>query len=382
MIYFDHAATSHPKPPVVVAAVRDYLERIGANPGRGSHALAASAARIVFDARESLAQLLGIGDSRHLFWTPSATYGINLALSGYLRHDDHVITTGMEHNAVLRPLNRLRVERNLRVSVIKCNAHGLVQAADIAALVTSRTRLVVVNHASNVCGALQPLAQIRAAIGATTLLVDAAQTAGVVPIDVERQGIDLLAVTGHKGLLGPQGTGALYIRPGLECEIPPLICGGTGSQSESSEQPDFLPDRYESGTQNGPGIAGLGAAVRWLQEQEVAQIREHEVGICQQLLDGLRELPGITTYGPPDASARTAVVSLNLRNWLPNELGLALDRRFGVMCRVGLHCAPSAHEMLGTFPQGSVRLSLGYSNTAAEVAEVLSALAVLARERP
>ena len=381
MIYFDYAATSYPKPPVVVDAVRNYMERIGANPGRGSHTLAASSARVVFDAREALARLLGINDSRHLFWTPNATTGINVVLSGYLRSGDHVVTTSMDHNAVLRPLNRLRSERNLRVSVVQCDQLGRVDPSDVAELVTPQTKLVVLNHASNVCGTLQPLAGIREAIGSVPLLVDAAQTAGVVPIDVVAQGIDLLAVTGHKGLLGPQGTGALYIRPGLERKIAPLICGGTGSHSESTEQPDFLPDRFESGTQNGAGIAGLGAAVNWLQQYGIQQISQHEQGLCQRLLDGLQAIRGITAYGPPDAASRTAVVSINLQGWLPNELGLALDRRYGILCRVGLHCAPSAHETLGTYPQGTVRLSLGYASTAEEVDHALAALAELAQEQ-
>jgi cysteine desulfurase / selenocysteine lyase len=380
MIYLDNAATSFPKPPVVIDAVRDYMERIGANPGRGSHTLAASAARVIFDAREGLARLLGVSDSRYLLWTPNVTYAINVVLNGFLRPGDHVVTTSMEHNAVLRPLNRLRAERGLRVDIVQADAEGRVWAADIAARVTPGTRLVVVNHASNVCGTLQPLAEIRAAAGSVPLLVDAAQSAGVVPLDVERQGISFLAVTGHKSLLGPQGTGALYIEPGLVEAVAPLICGGTGSASESTEQPGFLPDQFESGTLNGPGIAGLGAAVAWLKQRGVAAVCQHEQELCGQLLDGLARLPQAIVYGPHDPAQRTATVSLNLDNWLPDELGLTLDRRYGIMCRVGLHCAPAAHQTLGTYPHGAVRLSLGQTSTAEDVEQALAALTELAAE--
>ena len=381
MIYLDNAATSFPKPPPVLDAVRNYMEHVGVNPGRGSYPAAAAAARIMFDVRESLSRLLGIRDSRQLVWTANATAAINQALAGYLRQGDHVVVTSMEHNAVLRPLSQLCVTRGIRMSTVQCDGSGLATPESFAQVVTGETRLVAVNHASNVCGALQPLAEIRQAIGKSTLLVDAAQTAGVVPIDVEQDGIDLLAVTGHKGLLGPQGTGALYIRPGLEKEIEPLQRGGTGSNSESTAQPAFLPDRYEAGTVNAPGIAGLGAAVQWLEQQGIANIRVHEQALTGKLLDGLSDIKGVQLYGPRDIEQRTAVVSFDLAGWQPNEVGLALDRRYSIACRVGLHCAPAAHQTLSTYPRGSVRFSIGYSTTADEIVQAVDAVAELASER-
>ncbi len=381
MIFLDHAATSYPKPPPVLDAMRNYLEQLGVNPGRGSYRTAAVAARVIFDAREALAQLLGIADSRHLSWVPNATTGINLVLRGYLRPGDHVVTTSMEHNAVLRPLNYLREKLELRVSTVRCDPQGLLAPETLAQFVNKGTRLVIINHASNVCGTIQPLGEIRKAIGNATLLVDAAQTAGIVPINVEREGIDILAVTGHKGLLGPQGTGALYIRPGLEADIEPLVFGGTGSNSESTEQPGFQPDRYEAGTQNGAGIAGLGAAVHLLAQQGIANVQQQEQAVTRQLLDGLGAIPGVALYGPAHVTQRTAVVSFNLAGWQPSDVGLALDRRYDIASRVGLHCAPAAHRTLGTFPTGSVRFSLGYFTTAADVQQAVKAVTDLAQER-
>ncbi|MBD3237692.1 MAG: aminotransferase class V-fold PLP-dependent enzyme [Candidatus Eisenbacteria bacterium] len=378
MIYLDHGATSFPKPPAVVRAVRAYLEESAANPGRSGHRLSAAAARVIYDARAALARLLGAPDPRQIVFTGNATGALNLALHGVLRPGDHVVTTSMEHNSVMRPLQHLRQTRGIRVRCAPADVAGRIDAGAIADALETDTRLVVVNHASNVVGTIAPLAEIRRAIGDRLLLVDAAQTAGATPIDVTAPQIDLLAFTGHKSLLGPQGTGGLYIRPGVALE--PLMPGGTGSRSESDSQPDFLPDRYEGGTPNGPGIAGLGAGVSELLERGMDAVREHEARLLERLLARLQEIAGVTLWGPHDAAQRIPAVSLRLDGMAPSELAHALDRRYGVLARAGLHCAPQAHRTLGTFPEGSLRLSCGWTNTPQEIDGAAGAIAELARE--
>ncbi len=379
-MYLDNAATSFPKPQVVVDAVRDFMLHIGANPGRSGHRLAASAARVVFDTREALAQLLGVNDSRRVVFTQNATEAINLVLRGLLRDGDHVVTTSMEHNSVMRPLRWLASERNVEITAVAADSAGCIEPGDIATAVTGNTRLVVVNHASNVTGTIAPVAGIKAAIGDTPLLVDAAQTAGVLPIDMERDGIDLLACTGHKGLLGPTGTGCLCLRAGMEEQLLPLMCGGTGSRSESDEQPNHLPDRYESGTRNAAGIAGLGAGVLYLQKRGVDEVRRHEQELTGMLLDGLRAIRGVTIQGPADPREQVATVSINVKDVPSSEVALALDRRYNIMVRAGLHCAPQAHRTIGTFPEGTVRLSMGPLTTSDEVTLVIKAIGEIAQE--
>lgn len=380
MIYLDNAATSWPKPAGVAEAVYDWMTTVGASPGRAAHRLAASATRIVFDAREALAQLLGVSDSRQLIFTPGATYGLNTAILGLLRYGGHAVTTSMEHNSVMRPLRRAATENNAEVQVVDSDSQGRADAGALAAAIRADTRLVVVNHASNVTGTIVPLADIREAIGDVPLLVDGAQTAGALPLNLERDGIDLFACSGHKGLLGPTGTGCLYIRPGLEESIPSLTSGGTGSDSESDLQPALLPDRYESGTPNAAGIAGLGAAARFLLTHGVTEIRRGESELTARLLDGLRAIRGVRIYGTGDPEKMTATLSINLEGISPDQVGLALDRRYDIMVRVGLHCAPQAHRTVGSFPAGSVRLSLGPLSSADEVDATLDALSELAAE--
>jgi len=381
MIYLDNAATSFPKPPEVIDAVAGYMRDVGASPGRSAHQLAAQAARILLDAREAVAQVLGASDSRQVVFTANATEALNVALSGVLRQGDHVVLTSMEHNAIMRPLRHLRETRGVTATVVQGDYTGLVDPAAMRDAITPRTRLVIANYASNVVGTLQRIAEIREAVGRDVLLLtDAAQAAGAVPLDVERDGIDLLAFTGHKALLGPPGTGGLYIRPGLEGELVPLIRGGTGSESESDDMPSFLPDRFESGTRNGPGLAGLGTAARFLLARGVASIRAHEVELTLRLLDGLARIPGVTWYGPADPAARLATVPITVEGMAPGEAAHELDRRFGICVRSGLHCAPQAHRTIGTFPAGALRLALGWASTEGDVAAALSAVAELAAE--
>lgn len=378
MIYLDNAATSYPKPPDVATAIAGFLAGKAGNPGRSGHRLALAAHGVVADTRRLLAVLLGAGDPARLVFTLNATDALNLALHGLLRPGDRVVTTSMEHNAVARPLAAL-AESGVRVDRVRCARDGSLDPADLEReLRLAPTRLVAMTHASNVCGTVLPVVEAAdlAHRHGALILVDAAQTAGVLPIDVTAQGIDLLAVPGHKGLLGPTGTGALYVAPGVE--LRPIRQGGTGSRSEQLRQPDELPDRLEAGTLNTVGIAGLGAAVRSLGEDGLARVRAHEQALTARLLAGLAEIPGVRVYGPGDAARQVAVVSVTVDGWDPLDLGAALDTSFGIAVRSGLHCAPLAHRTLGTYPQGTVRLAPGATTTPVEIDETLLAVRELA----
>ena len=382
LLYLDNAATSWPKPPGVAAAMADFLERIGANPGRSGHRLSIEAARIVYKTREQIAALFNAPDPARVVFGLNVTEALNLALHGLLRSGDHVITSSMEHNSVMRPLRRLE-SRGVEVSVVSCTSDGHLDPQQIAAAFRPNTALVVLNHASNVCGTILPVAEVGRMVRkrGSLLLVDAAQTAGALPIDMQADAIDLLAFTGHKSLYGPTGTGGLVIGPRVNLtQFESLKQGGTGSRSEREQQPEFAPDKYEAGTPNAVGLAGLSAALTWIQERSVEEIRAHEVTLCQHLLDGIQEVPGLTLYGPKEASRQTATVSFNLAGLEPSEVGLRLDEEFGILCRVGLHCAPAAHRTIGSFPGGTVRFSLGAFSTLQHVDAALIALHRLARE--
>mgnify|MGYP005837597527 CR=1 FL=1 len=382
MIYFDNAATSWPKPPEVAEAMTHFLRDVGANPGRSGHRLAVEAGRIVYAAREAVCELVNAPDPLRVAFTANVTVALNMALRGLLRPGDHVITSSMEHNSVMRPLRALERE-GVELTVVRCSPQGALNPADVEAAIRPHTRMIVLNHASNVSGALLPVREVGRIARAHNLLllVDAAQTAGAYPIDMQADGIDLLAFTGHKSLLGPMGTGGLIVGERVDgLRLEPLIRGGTGSRSEREEQPDFLPDMLESGTPNAVGIAGLEAGIRWVRARGTDAIRAHETALAQRLIDGLREIPRVTVYGPLDSARQTATVSFNIAGLEPSEVGLRLDDEYGILCRVGLHCAPAAHRTLGTFPVGTVRFGLGAFNTADEVDAALKAVASLARE--
>ncbi|HOG48565.1 MAG TPA: aminotransferase class V-fold PLP-dependent enzyme [Anaerolineae bacterium] len=381
MIYLDNAASGWPKPPEALQAMAHYMEHASANPGRSGHRMALEAARIVYQARENVAALLGVRDPLRIVFAANATEALNLALAGLLRPGDHVITSSLEHNAVMRPLRALEA-RGVAVSVVHCSPEGLLDPRAVEAAIRPTTRLIALVHASNVVGTLLPIAEVGRIARRYDLLflVDAAQTAGACPIDLDAAAIDLLAFTGHKALLGPQGTGGLYIGPRVSLdELRPLVHGGTGSRSEEELQPDFLPDRYESGTLNGVGLAGLAAGVQRLLEEGVATVRAHEVALTRQLLAGLARMPRVTVYGTGDAERQIATVSFNVAGMAPSEVGLRLDEEHAILCRVGLHCSPAAHRTIGTYPAGTVRWSLGRFNTLAEVDQALNALEALAR---
>lgn len=382
MIYLDYAATSWPKPPEVLRAMTNFLECSGGNPGRSGHRLSIAASRIIYQARETLAEFFHLSDSARIIFTPNVTYSLNLVLEGLLKAGDHVVTTSMEHNSVMRPLRALEAN-GVRLSVVRCQADGSLDLRAMEAAITPGTRLVVATHASNVTGTLMPLAAVAgiAHRAGALLLVDAAQTAGVIPIDQPALGIDFLAFTGHKGLHGPPGTGGLALGNGVELEdLAPLVRGGTGSRSEFEQQPELLPDKYESGTLNGSGIAGLAAGVRWLVSRGVEQLRVHEAGLTDELLGGLSEIPGVSVYGPSDSEKMTAVVSCRVSGLSVSEAGLRLDDEFEILSRVGLHCAPLAHKTIGTFPEGTIRLAPGPFTTRGDVRAAVAAIAQIAND--
>lgn len=376
-IYFDNAATSWPKPEEVYRAVDDCLRNYGANPGRGGHRLSLQAGRMVLETRECLAFLFNVPDSSRLVFTANVTEAINLALKGLLNPGDHVVITSMEHNAVVRPLWGLKATR-VEVTVVNCSPEGHLEPEAVERALRPNTRLVCVNHASNVVGTIQPIGEVGkiTARHGVLFLVDCAQTAGVLPLDVQKMGIDLLAFTGHKGLLGPTGTGGLYIREGIE--LRPLKEGGTGSRSEMLTQPEEMPDRYESGTLNTTGLAGLGAGVKFILKEGLEKILQHERELTAQIIEGLRGIKGVVLYGPRRVEERTAVVSFNLKDQEASQVSFALDQVFNIATRAGLHCAPLAHQTIGTLEMGTVRVSPGYFNTTKEVEHFLSAVHYLA----
>jgi cysteine desulfurase family protein len=336
------------------------------------------ASRLVFEAREAIAGLFEIGDSARVVFTHSATEALNLAISGLLKPGDHVVSTTMEHNSLVRPLY-LAERGGVEVTWVLADKSGVVDSKQIAAAIRGNTRLVAVTHCSNVTGAIQPIE----AIGGHTrakgvlLLVDAAQSAGAIPIDVNAMSIDLLAAPGHKGLFGPQGTGFLYIGAGVN--LIPLLVGGTGGSSAAAEQPETLPERFESGTLNIPGIAGLKAGVEFVRSTGVTSIKRKEGALVTQLLKGLKTLPNVLQYAPDSAEIRGGVISFTVIGHDPAEIGFRLDNEYDISVRVGLHCAPMAHRTIGTFPGGTVRVSPGYFNSEQDVEDFLSALRTITK---
>lgn len=373
MIYLDNAATTYPKPEKVYESILDCMKNYCANPGRAGHKLAMKAAREIYDARENIARLLGISDPMSIVFTHNATDSLNLAIKGVLESKDHVITTSMEHNSVIRPIKALE-EKGVENTVVKCNEEGVLDCRDIEKAIKPNTKLIVTTHASNVSGTLIDIKSVGeiAKKHGILYLVDASQTAGVYDIQVDENNIDMLAAPGHKCLLGPQGTGILYIRDGLKLSI--LKEGGTGSKSEELYQPDLTPDKYESGTHNTPGIVGLNEGVKFIFEEGIENIRKHEEELCQYMLDRLNEVPDIKIYGPKDSKKRAAVISINIGNMDSGEVTFLLDSEYEIATRSGIHCSPLAHTTLGTLKQGAVRFSLGYFNTKEDIDKAIEAL--------
>lgn len=374
VIYLDHAATSWPKPVQVMEAVVQAMEQDAANPGRGSHAMAVRASRILFDTRKVLAKLFAIKNPNDIAFAINTTMALNLAIKGLVKQGDHVIATAVEHNSVRRPLEFLKKTLQIEVTYVEANSYGEVEASQVEEALRTNTKLVVVNHSSNLFGSILPVAEIGRITRSRgiVLLVDAAQSAGMLDIDVEAMGIDMLAFPGHKGLLGPQGTGGLYIHPRVE--LTPLLHGGTGSQSESPEQPKVRPDCYEAGTQNTPGLAGLKAGVQYLLNETVQKIHTREWMLTQRMMEGLLALNGVKVLGPELGKARTGIVSFLIEGADPSEIAFILDQHYNIAVRSGFHCTPLAHGAAGTMETGAIRASVGAFTTEQEVDALVNAV--------
>ncbi len=373
MIYLDNAATTFPKPEVVYEAMLNQMKSFGANPGRSGHKLAIEAGRCVFNAREIVGRLFNINNPMQVIFTSNATEALNLAIKGVLNPGDHVVTTSMEHNSVMRPIKTLEAI-GVESTIVQCSDTGELDPLDVEKALKPNTRLIVMTHASNVIGTLLPIEAVGkiAKEKGILFLVDAAQTAGSYNIDVVKMNIDLLALPGHKGLYGPQGTGILYIREGLS--VRHFKEGGTGSKSEELLQPEIVPDRYESGTPNTPGIAGLLRGIEFILETGMENIRRHEEGLTQYFIDQLKEMPEVRIYGTHDAKKQASVVSINIGEEDSSEIGYILDKVFDIAVRPGLHCSPMAHKTVNSFEQGTVRFSIGYFNTKEEIDKALDAI--------
>lgn len=379
MTYFDNAATTFPKPEIVYNKVMEAMKDYGANPGRSGHKLALKINRGMYDTRMSLAQLFNIDDPMNLIFTFNCTESLNLGIKGVLQPGDHVITTSMEHNSVLRPIRYLE-QFGVESTIIKANCLGEINVEDIKNQIKDNTKLIVTTHISNLTGTIMPIKAIGelAKEYGILYLIDAAQSAGIYEIDATTMNVDMIAFPGHKGLLGPQGTGGLYIRKGLE--IKEIFQGGTGSMSESLIQPDMSPDRYESGTPNGPGIIGLGAGVEYINSKGMDQIRKHEEGLTKYFIEEVSKISGIKLYGPCDITKQAAVVSLNIKDYDSSEIAYILDEQYDIMVRPGLHCAPLAHKTIGTLDQGVVRFSFSPFNTLEEIEYGIKSLREIVKE--
>lgn len=378
MVYLDNAATSYPKAPGVASAMADYVEKVGATINRSSYASAQEAGLVTLSLRERLCRLFNHPDPTHAVLTPGATAGLNMVIKGLLRPGDHCLVSSMEHNAVMRPLVQLERE-GVVFERIPCDAQGRLRLEALPGMIKLNTRLVVMAHGSNVCGTVQDAEAVGKICRerGVPFALDAAQTAGHIEVDFERFGLSALVVPGHKGLLGPQGIGALLLDADFARRLTPLVAGGTGSASDSEELPDWMPDRFESGTPNMPGVYGWEAALGWLENTGIETLENHEKTLSKRFLEGIYGLKNVKLYGATVPEGRTGVFSVGFLNCDNAEAAWRLEREFGILTRCGLHCAPSAHKTLGSFPEGSVRFSTGWANTEADIDAALSAIAAI-----
>ena len=374
-IYLDNASTTFPKAPTVATAMSDYITNRGININRGSYALAYDVEDIIYTTRQRLHPLFNGHDPAHVIFTQNVTMSLNMVIKGLLKAGDHVLVSSMEHNAVMRPLTQL-LDKGITFDTIPCDSTGSIQMDSIEPLIRPNTVALIINHASNVCGTIQPLESIGPICKAHNLqfIVDAAQTAGVIPIDVKACHIDALCFTGHKGLLGPQGIGGIILTKEMAQNLTPLIAGGTGSFSHLETMPTHMPDAFESGTLNLPGIIGLNEGLAYIESQGMENIHNHELALTQAFLEGLQSIDGINIVGKQNIQDRTAVVSITIDGMDPANIAYELESTYHIMTRVGLHCAPRAHQTLRTYPEGTVRFSFGYANTHKDVESALSAL--------
>ncbi|HBJ2613995.1 TPA: aminotransferase class V-fold PLP-dependent enzyme [Clostridium botulinum] len=375
-IYLDNAATTYPKPEKVYSSILNYMKNVGASPGRGGYENALTGDRMVYKCRQSLINLFNFNKIENVIFTSNITASLNILIKSIVKDDWHVITSSMDHNSVIRPLVSLEKSNKIELDILNCSEEGLINIDDFKNTIKDNTKLVVLSHASNIVGTIQPLETIGKICKEKGIyfIIDSAQTAGVLPLDFQNLNCNALAFTGHKALLGPQGIGGFIIDDKLNNIATNFIEGGTGSLSESTLQPDFLPDKFESGTMNTPGIAGLLAGIEYINEEGLNIIKEREEYLSREFINGLLNIDSIKVYGPLDGSLRTATISINSSKIDNSELGFLLDNEFGIMVRTGLHCAPLAHKTIGSFPQGTLRFSFGAFNDIKDINYALYAL--------
>ncbi|MTI71110.1 MAG: aminotransferase class V-fold PLP-dependent enzyme [Firmicutes bacterium] len=373
-IYLDNAATSYPKPKRVLDEVYDFMNDIGASSGRGAYRRALKADRMMYETRKSICKLFKFKKTSNVIFTLNITEAINLLLNGILKEGDHVITSSLEHNSVWRTLKHLEIDRGIEISTVECDKYGVTDPNNINKLIKKNTKLIVFNHASNVIGTIQPIKKIGkiAKDNNIPFIVDTAQTAGAIDIDINRDNIDILTFTGHKSLLGPMGTGGLLINSDID--ISPLKFGGTGGDSKLEYQPESIPSKYEAGTPNVAGIAGLKKGIDFLLDEGIINIRKKEKNLVDYTIKKLNEVDKVTIYGPKNSDLITNVISFNVENFRPDELVYKLDSKYNIMLRSGLHCAPSIHRVMGTINTGAVRIGLGYFNSREDINTLIKAL--------
>ena len=377
-IYLDNSSTTFPKPKCVPDAMYKYMTEIGSNINRGCYNDAYSVEELVFDTRELLANMFGASDCKNVIFTKNVTESLNVIIKGLLNPGDHVLVTSMEHNAVMRPLVELKAH-GISFTRIPCSNTGELCIDTLPSLITPDTKAIIMTHASNVCGTIMPLEEVGEFCKNHSLkfIVDAAQTAGVLQINMQKMNISALAFTGHKGLLGPQGIGGFILSEDMARMLKPLILGGTGSVSHTELMPDFMPDKFEAGTLNIPGIIGLREAINWINDKSTNALLEHELSLTQEFLKGIEPLEHsgfIKIIGKKDLVGRVGIVSIQTLTLDPSEVAYILDSKYNIMTRVGLHCAPCAHKTLGTYPDGTIRFSFGFANTVSDVKASVSAL--------
>lgn len=375
-IYLDNAATTYPKPPEVYSSVLNYMMNIGANPGRGGSSSTLEGSRIVYQARELLANFFNFEKAENVIFTSNITASLNILIKGAAKKGWHIITTSMEHNSVLRPLSGLESNDIIDLDIIPCSKEGLIDLEVFKSKIRENTKLVVLSHSSNLIGTIQPIEEIGRICKAHNIyfIIDSAQTAGIIPLDFKKLNLSALAFTGHKGLLGPQGIGGFLISDELNEEAIPFIEGGTGSLSESIMQPAFLPDKFESGTMNTPAIAGLFEGINFINREGISNIREKEEYLTSKFIEGVLNMKDMILYGIKDSKKMTSAVSINSTKINNAELGYILDSDYGIITRTGLHCAPLAHKTIGTFPEGTLRFSFGFFNDIKDVNYTLQSL--------
>lgn len=374
-VYLDNGSTSFPKAPGVGEAMARFISEIGCNISRGGYESAYSLGETVFETRTLLCRMFNFDDEKYSVFTPSVTYGLNFVIKGLLKQGDHVILSSMEHNAVARPCEELR-DRGVEVTVVPCSPDGILDMEAFKSSFKENTRLVVMSHASNVSGSLLPAEEVGRICSEKNVFfaLDAAQSAGVVHIDFKKFNLSALCLTGHKGLLGPQGTGALLLSPELAEAVEPVIAGGTGSASHLLTMPEFMPDKFEAGTLNLPGIIGLNASLKYIESVGIDNIFEKEKYLAELFMRETDKLPGVSIAGTRDWTKRLGTVSLNFSSIDNAEVSFLLDSEYGIMTRCGLHCAPLAHQTLGTYPEGTVRFAFGHKNTEEEVRYAVKAI--------